>query len=102
MGSYQRKEKGFDSERWWISSIFIPLVAPLITKEITQNSLIMDIVRKVYLTQQEMLKFIKKKRQDSLSPNLRNSYEAKQEVNDWLEKDDVSKDTKATIYAQQL
>ena len=35
-----------------------------------QNSLVMDLLRKVYLTHQEMLKFIKGKRQDSLSPNI--------------------------------
>ena len=44
----------------------------------------MDLMRKVYLTQQEMLKFMKEKRQDSLSPNLRKYYEARQEMNDWL------------------
>ena len=49
-----------------------------------------------------MLKFMKEKRQDSLSPNLRNYSEARQEMNDWLEKDDVPEDTKATMYAQQL
>ena len=62
----------------------------------------MDLVRKVYITQQEMLKFMKEKRQDSLSPNLRKYYEARQEMNDWLEQDDVPKDTKAIMYAQQL
>ena len=62
----------------------------------------MDLMRRVYLTQQEMLKFMKEKRQDSLSPNLRKFYEARQEMNDWLEKDDVSEDTKATMYSQQL
>ena len=62
----------------------------------------MDLMRKVYLTQQEMLKFMKEKRQDSLSPNLQKYYEAGQEMNDWLEKDDVPEDTKATMYAQQL
>ena len=62
----------------------------------------MDLMRKVYLTQQEMLKFMKNKRQDSRSPNLRKYYEARQEMNDWLEKDDVPEDTKATMYAQQL
>ena len=62
----------------------------------------MDLMRKVYLTQQEMLKFIKEKRQDSLSPNLRKYYEARQEMNDWLEKDDMPEDTKATMYAPQL
>ena len=62
----------------------------------------MDLMRKVYLTQQEMLKFMKEKRQDSLSPNLRKYYEARQEMNDWLEQDDVPEDTKATMYAQQL
>ena len=56
----------------------------------------MDLMRKVYLTQQEMLKFMKEKRQDSLSPNLRKYYEARQEMNDWLEKDDLPEDTKAT------
>ena len=34
-------------------------------------------MRKVYLTQQEMLKFMKEKRQDSLSPNLRKTPELK-------------------------
>ena len=62
----------------------------------------MDLMRKVYLTQQEMLKFMKEKRQDSLSPNLRKCYEARQEMNGWLEQDDVPEDTKATMYAQQL
>ena len=62
----------------------------------------MDLMRRVYLTQQEMLKFMKEKRQDSLSPNLRKYYEAEQEMNDWLEKDDVPEDTKATMYSQQL
>ena len=62
----------------------------------------MDLMRRVYLTQQEMLKFMKEKRQDSLSPNLRKYYEARQDMNDWLEKDDVPEDTKATMYAQQL
>ena len=56
----------------------------------------MDLMRKVYLTQQEMLKFMKEKRQDSVSPNLRNYYQARQETNDWLEKNDVPEDTKAT------
>ena len=45
---------------------------------------------------------MKEKRQDSLSPNLRKYYEARQEINDWLEKDDLPEDTKATRYAQQL
>ena len=49
----------------------------------------MDLMRKVYFTQQEMLKFMKEKRQDSLSTNLRKYYEARQEMNDWLEKDDM-------------
>ena len=49
-----------------------------------------------------MLKFMKEKRRDSLSPNLRQYYEARQEMNDWLEKDDMPEDTKATMYAQQL
>ena len=62
----------------------------------------MDLMRKVYLTQQEMLKFMKEKRQDSLSPNLGKYNEARQEMNDWLGKDDVPEDTKATMYAQQL
>ena len=62
----------------------------------------MDLMRRVYLTQQEMLTFMKEKRQDSLSPNLRKYYEARQEMNDWLEKDGVPEDTKATMYAQQL
>ena len=62
----------------------------------------MDLMRKVYITQQEMLKFMKEKRQDSLSPNLRKYYEARQEMNDWLEQDDVPEDTKATMNAQQL
>ena len=62
----------------------------------------MDLMRRVYLTRQEMLKFMKEKRQDSLSPNLRKYYEARQEMNDWLEKDDVPEDRKATMYAQQL
>ena len=59
-------------------------------------------MRKGYLTQQEMLKFMKEKRQDSLSPNLQKYYEARQEINDWSEKDEVPEDTKATMYAQQL
>ena len=62
----------------------------------------MDLMRNVYLTQQEMLKFMKEKRQDSLSPNLRKYYETRQEMNDRFEKDDVPEDTKATMYAQQL
>ena len=62
----------------------------------------MDLMRRVYLTQQEMLKFMKEKRQDSLSPNLRKYYKARQEMNDWLEKDDVPEDTKAAMYSQQL
>ena len=45
---------------------------------------------------------MKEKRQDSLSPNLRKYYEARQEMNDWLEKDDMPENTKATMYAQQL
>ena len=45
---------------------------------------------------------MKEKRQDSLSPNVRRYYEARQEMNDWLEKDDMPEDTKATMYAQQL
>ena len=45
---------------------------------------------------------MKEKQQDSLSPNLRKYYEARQDMNDWLEKDDVPEDTKATMYAQQL
>ena len=49
-----------------------------------------------------MLKFMKKKRQDPLSLNLRKYYEARQEMNDWLEKDDVPEGTKAAMYAQQL
>ena len=45
---------------------------------------------------------MKEKRQGSLSPNVRKYYEARQELNDWLEQDDVPEDTKATIYVQQL
>ena len=37
---------------------------------------------------------MKEKQQDSLSPNLRKYYEARQEMNDWLGKDDVPEDTK--------
>ena len=33
---------------------------------------------------------------------MRKYYEARQEMNDCLEKDDVPEDTKATMYAQQL
>ena len=62
----------------------------------------MDLMRKVYLTQQEMLKFMKEKRQDFLSPNPRKYHEARQEINDWLEKGDMPEDTKASMYAQQL
>ena len=62
----------------------------------------MDLMRKVYLTQQEMFKFMKEKQQDSLSPNVRKYYEDRQEINHWLEKDEASEDTKATMYAQQL
>ena len=62
----------------------------------------MDLMKRVYLTQQEMLRLMKEKRQDSLSPNLRKYYEAIQDMNDLLEKDDVPKDTKATMYSQQL
>ena len=62
----------------------------------------MDLMRKVYLTQRKMLKFMKEKRQDFLSPILRKYHEARQEMNDWLEKADVPEDTKATMYAQQL
>ena len=61
----------------------------------------MDIIRKVYLTQQEMLKFMKEKWEDSLSHNLRKYYEAREEMNR-LEKDDLPEDTKATMCAQQL
>ena len=45
---------------------------------------------------------MKEKQQDSLSANLRKYYEARQEMNDWLEKDDMLDDTKATMCAQQL
>ena len=45
---------------------------------------------------------MKEKRQDSLSPNLRKYYEARQDMNDWLQKDDVPEDTKAIMYSQQL
>ena len=41
---------------------------------------------------------MKEKRQDSLSPNLRKHYEARQEMNDWLEKDDSPEDTKAAMH----
>ena len=44
---------------------FLPFLLP------PYCSRIMDPMRKVYLTQQEILKFMKEKRQDSLSPNLR-------------------------------
>ena len=37
---------------------------------------------------------------NSLSPNLRKYYEAREEMNDWLEKDDVPEDTKAQIFIQ--
>ena len=49
-----------------------------------------------------MLRFMKEKRQDSLSHDLRNYYEARQEINNWVEKDDVPEDTIATMYARQL
>ena len=62
----------------------------------------MDLMRKVYPTQKEMLKFMKEKRQDSLSPNVGKYYEDREKMNDWSEKDDVPEDTKATMYAQQL
>ena len=101
-GSYQRKEKDSHSERWWISSIFTSPCCSLNSSSSKQNSVVMDLMRRVYLTQQEMLKFMKEKQQDSLSPDLRKYYEARQDMNDWLEKDDVPEDTKATIYAQQL
>ena len=45
---------------------------------------------------------MKENRQDSLSPTLRKYYEARQEMNDWSEKDDVPEDKKATMYVQQL
>ena len=37
------------------------LVAPLIAKAVSKTALVMDLMRKVYLTQQEMLKFMKEK-----------------------------------------
>ena len=49
-----------------------------------------------------MLKFMKEKRQDSLSPNLRKYYEARQEMNDWLEEDYVPEGTKTTMYVLDL
>ena len=60
-GSYQRKEKDSHSERWWISSIFTSTCCSLNTSSSKQNSIVMDLMRKVYLTQQEMLKFMKEK-----------------------------------------
>ena len=45
---------------------------------------------------------MKEKRQDFLSPNLRKYYEARKQMNDWLEKDDMPEDTKANMHAQQL
>ena len=48
-----------------------------------------------------MLKFTKEKLQYSLSPNLQKYYEARQKMNDWLEKYDVPEHTKATMYAKQ-
>ena len=45
---------------------------------------------------------MKEKRQDSLSLNLQKYYEAREKMNDWLEKDDVPEDIKTTMYAQQL
>ena len=47
----------------------------------------MDYLRKVSLTQQEMLQYMKGKQQGSLSANLRKYYEAREEMNDWLEKE---------------
>ena len=85
-----------------ISSIFTSPCCTLNSSSSKQNSVFMDLMRRVYPTQQEMLKFMKEKRQDSLSPNLRKYYEARQEMNDWLEKDYVPEDTKATMYSQQL
>ena len=38
----------------------------------------MDLMRKVYLTQQEILKCMKEKQQNSQSPNLQKYYEARQ------------------------
>ena len=49
-----------------------------------------------------MLKFMKEKRQDSLSPNLRTYYEAKQEMNDWLEKDNVPEDQRVKQLKNQV
>ena len=37
-----------------------------------------------------------------MTPYLRKCYEAREEMDDWLEKDDVPEDSKVTMYAQQL
>ena len=42
------------------------------------------------------------KKSNFLSPNLQKCYKAREEMNDWLEKDDVPEDTKATMYTWQL
>ena len=85
-GSYQRKEKDSHSERWWISSIFTSPCCSLNSSSSKQNSVVIDLMRRVYLTQQEMLKFMKEKRPDSLSPNLRKYYEARQEMKKMVRK----------------
>ena len=60
-GSYQRKEKDSHLERWWIPSIFTSPCCSLNSSSSKQNSIVMELMRRVYLTQQEMLKFMNEK-----------------------------------------
>ena len=57
-----------------------------------------------YEARQEMNDWLEKhdEPEDSLSSNLRKYYEARQEMTDWLEKHDEPEDTKAPMYAPQL
>ena len=62
----------------------------------------MDLLKRVAMTQNEILNFMKEKQRDELSSDRQQFNRARKDMNQWLERKDVSEDTKATMYAQEL
>ena len=54
------------------------------------------------MTQKEMLNFMKENQRDALSSERHQYNRARKDMNEWLGKENVPEDVKATMYAQEL
>ena len=62
----------------------------------------MELLKKIAMTQNEMLNFMEEKQQDALSSERQQFNRARKDMNQWLERKDIPEDKKAIMYGQEL